>query len=232
MKDKVKHNAQRGYIFSNVLEDYLKEKSKIEKMKRDTKRAGNQLGEIDNRAVKANDRRKVNVLNHHVFRSMANLIYFFEFINTHHELEGIFDDDVEDLLGLRGSYVKRHKIDDPKYLVFFRLIDAMLNYDSEDIITTKDKDGKVLTTDRRIRKSDIPKKGKKQFDKSRNIRLQLARVISECTTQIILNLGTRKDFRLGTKIMSVDLGRAEFWADYCTSDIKLNTDNPHRLIGF
>ena len=223
-------SARRGYIFSDVLEDYLKEKSKIEIMKRDTKRAGNLLSKIDNRKIKANDRRKVNVLNHHVFRSMANLIYFFEFINTHHELEGIFDDDVEDLLGLRGSHVKRHKIDDPKYLIFFRFLYAMLNYDGEDMIVEK-KGDKVLTT-RRIRKSDIFKKGKKQFDNSRNIRLQLAKAISECNTQIILNLGTQKDFRLGTKIMSTDLGRAQFWAEYCTSDIKLNTDNPHRKIGF
>lgn len=166
---------------------------------------------------------------------MANLIYFFEFINEHHELEGVFDEDIEDLFGFRGSHVERKKHDDPKYLAFFRFMSCILNYDANDlIIEKKGKKGeeeKVLTT-RRIRKSDIIKKGKKQFDKSRNIRLQLARATSECISHIILNLGAQKDFRLGTKIMSGDLGRAEFWADYCTSDIKLNTNKPHRQITF
>ena len=166
---------------------------------------------------------------------MGNLIYFFEFINEHHELEGVFDEDIEDLFGFRGSHVERKKHDDPKYLAFFRFMSCILNYDANDlIIEKKGKKGeeeKVLTT-RRIRKSDIIKKGKKQFDKSRNIRLQLARATSECISHIILNLGAQKDFRLGTKIMSGDLGRAEFWADYCTSDIKLNTNKPHRQITF
>ena len=169
-------------------------------------------------------------LNNDIFCSMANLIYFFEFINKHHELEGIFDEDVEELLGFKGPHAKRFKIEDPKYLTFFRLINGILNYDGDDIVVKKDGD-KVLTS-RRIKKTDIIKKGKKQFDKSRNIRLQLAKAISESTYQTILNLGTEKDFRLGTKIMSGDLGRAQFWADYCTSDIKLNLNPPHRRITF
>ena len=40
---------------------------------------------------------------------MANLIYFFEFINKHNEhneLEGIFDEDVEELLGLKATCKK------------------------------------------------------------------------------------------------------------------------------
>jgi hypothetical protein len=161
---------------------------------------------------------------------MANLIYFFEFINEHHELEGVFDEDIEDLFGFRGSHVERKKLDDPTYLTFFRFMSCILNYDANDIIVKKRGD-KELTT-RRIRKSDIIKKGKKPFDRSRNIRLQLARATSECISQVILNLGAQKDFRLGTKIMSGDLGRAEFWADYCTSDIKLNINKPRRKITF
>ena len=53
---------------------------------------------------------------------MANLIYFFEFINEHHELEGVFDEDIEDLFGFRGTHVERKKLDDSKYLAFFRLM--------------------------------------------------------------------------------------------------------------
>lgn len=230
MKDNNKEPARKSYSFSPVLQDYLIEKLKMERLKIKTMQAGNQLSEIDKRAIKKNDRRKVARLNNDIFCSMANLIYFFEFINEHPELEGIFDEDVEDLLGFRGPHAQRFKVDDPKYLTFFRLMSCILNYDGNDIISKKEGD-KVLTT-RRIKKIDIITKGKTQFDKSRNIRLQLARAISECTYQIILNLGTKKDFRLGTKIMAGDLGRAQFWADYCTSDIKLNLNNPHRRITF
>ena len=176
MKDNNKKGAGASYSFALVLQDYLEEKLKIERLKIKTIQAGNHLSEIDKRAIEANDRRKVARLNNDIFCSMANLIYFFEFINEHPELEGVFDEDIEDLFGFRGSHVERKKVDDPKYLTFFRLMSSMLNYDGDDIIVKKEGD-KVLTT-RRIKKTDVIKKGKQQFDKSRNIRLQLARAIS------------------------------------------------------
>ena len=104
------------------------------------------LSEIDKRAIEANDRRKVDRLNNDIFCSMANLIYFFEFINEHHELEGIFDEDVEDLLGFRGSHAKRFKVDDPKYLTFFRLMSCILNYDGDDLIVKKEGDKSINDT--------------------------------------------------------------------------------------
>ena len=71
-----------------------------------------------------------------------------------------------------------------------------MNYDANEIIVKKR--GDKESTTRRIRKSEN-KKGKKQFDKSRNIRLQLARATSECISHVILNLGAKKDFRLVVK---------------------------------
>ena len=143
MKDINKKGARGSYSFSPYLKDYMEEKLKIEKMKKRTSDAGNHLSEIDKRAIEANDRRKVVRLNNDIFCSMANLIYFFEFINEHHELEGIFDEDVEDLLGFRGSHAKRFKVDDPtstKYLTFFRLMSCILNYDGDDLIVKKEGD--------------------------------------------------------------------------------------------
>ena len=77
MSDNKKRGAQKGYSFSIILEKYLESKLKIEKMKVKTANAGNQLSKIDKRVIKANNKKKVKVLNNHIFRSMANLIYFF-----------------------------------------------------------------------------------------------------------------------------------------------------------
>lgn len=52
------------------------------------------------RQIRYNDEKKVRTLDY-LFRSMADLIYFFEFINENPELIDRFDDDIEDLLGLK-----------------------------------------------------------------------------------------------------------------------------------
>jgi len=65
---------------------------------------------------------------------MGNLIYFFEFINEHHELEGVFDEDIEDLFEFRGSHVERKKHDDPKYLAFFSLVNFLILHYSHTIV--------------------------------------------------------------------------------------------------
>ena len=58
MKDINKNGAGESYSFSPYLKDYLEEKLKIEKMRKSTSDAGNQLSVIDERAIKANNKRK------------------------------------------------------------------------------------------------------------------------------------------------------------------------------
>ena len=184
MVDNHNRQAQSGYLFSEYLDRYLQEKLKVEKLKQES---GDKISKLDMPRIKANDKNKVKILNNHIFRSMANLVYFFEFINKHPELEGVFDDDVEDLFGLRGSHVKRHKIEDGKYLVFLRFLDAVLGYDANDVIV-EERDGKTYT-DRRVKKSAI----RKSFDSSRNIRLQLISAITNATLQCIQNIAGEKE---------------------------------------
>lgn len=234
MVDTHKRQAQDSYLFNEVLERYMKEKLRIERLKITAEEPGNKLSEIDLREIKANDKNKVKILNKHIFPSMANLIYFFEFINKHPELEGVFDDDVEDLFGLRGSHVKRHKTDDGKYLVFLRFLDAILGYDGNDVIV-EEMDGKTYT-ERRLKKSTLVKK----FDVSRNIRLQLIAAVTDAAVQGIQNIAGEKEGQTPSiahakiyKIIGQDLERTSIWKDYyCTSQIKLNINNPHRKIGF
>lgn len=61
-----------------------------------------------------------------IFKSMADMIYFFEFIDSNSELMNRFGEDIEDLLGfhqgLGGNYKK------PKYRSFARLIKSILGY--------------------------------------------------------------------------------------------------------
>jgi hypothetical protein len=64
---------------------------------------------------------------------LANLIYFFEFLNSHEELKTVFDNDIEALFGFRGSHVKRHRAGDGKYLVFLRFLDAIFSYDNRNL---------------------------------------------------------------------------------------------------
>jgi len=118
-----KKDSQIKISASPLLKHYLEEKLQIEEAKKTAAEAGNKLSETDSRKIKPNDKKKVRALNNHVFRSMANLIYFFEFLNNHPELIDKFSDDIEDLSGLKsGSDGPRN----PKGEAFPRLIRAFI----------------------------------------------------------------------------------------------------------
>ncbi len=94
------------------LTDYLKDTLGLERLKRKKIAVSKTL-------VRNNDGKKVGYMDL-LLESMANLIYFFEFINEHHELLiDKFGDDIEDLLGL-----KPHT--NPKLSVLPRFIDAII----------------------------------------------------------------------------------------------------------
>lgn len=97
-----KKDSQIKIPVSPVLKHYLEEKLEIEEAKKTAAEPGNKLSVTDERRIKPNDKKKVRALNN-LFRSMANLIYFFEFVNEHHQLIDKFDEDIEDLLGLKSG---------------------------------------------------------------------------------------------------------------------------------
>lgn len=89
----------------------------LEKEKREN------LIDIDPKKVRNNDEKKVRIIDN-LFESMANLTYFFEFINKNPVLIDKFVDDIDDLIGLR----KHEEEDDRKYQPFWRLIKSILGY--------------------------------------------------------------------------------------------------------
>jgi hypothetical protein len=71
------------------------------------------------------DKEKVNLLNNHVFQSMAYLTYFFKYVSSYESLNQIFENDIKDLLGLR--------IRDPESeryaFIFYDLLHSILSID-------------------------------------------------------------------------------------------------------
>ncbi len=207
--------GRNDFKFSKLLDEYLKEKLSIEKEIKSKPAEGARLSKSDLRRIRNNDDKKVRTLNNHIFRSMANLIHFFEFINKHSSVfgkydektklyKGLFDDDIEELFGFKGPYAERYPINDAGYLVFVRLMNTILQYPN------------------------------------RNIKFQLARTMAHCVTQAITAIAWEKNRDPDTsairspigQIMSDDLLRTRIWAEHFTSEIRVNKKEPRRMIGF
>jgi len=91
---------------SNKLTSYLDETLEMEKYKSKPHKQKQKLKQKQKqqmaRKIRSNDEKKVRMLDY-LFKSMADLIYFFEFVNNHPVLIERFDDDILDILGLRES---------------------------------------------------------------------------------------------------------------------------------
>ena len=59
-----------------------------------------------NKTKKLFQRRKVDDLDKHIFRSMANLLLFFKYLENHPELREIYEEYVKELLGFIGQNAK------------------------------------------------------------------------------------------------------------------------------
>jgi competence protein ComGF len=100
--------TKNAYRPSSTLIAYLEEKLHLLKLERKSIMRGEELSDEDKKKKELNQRKKVYVLNHHLFESMANLITFFEFITLHHqELREEFEDEIEELLMGRNKNDKR-----------------------------------------------------------------------------------------------------------------------------
>lgn len=97
---------------------FLKETSRLEAMKlKKLDKNRSLFDQVPKKTIRNNDEKKVRWLDN-LFTSMANLIYFFEFINDHPEVIDKFGEDIEDLFGLN--------ITDPKLAPFSRFIRAII----------------------------------------------------------------------------------------------------------
>jgi hypothetical protein len=117
-------NAEVSYTYSMSLSNYLEEKLQLVRNKEKLKQAGKEPSEQDSKKKRANDRMKVHILSKHVFQSMANVIYFLEFVARNKwELQEVFEDDIEQLFFARKGKGEA--------AAFERLIEAAVTWNME-----------------------------------------------------------------------------------------------------
>jgi hypothetical protein len=89
---------------SETLKEYLTEALALEEFRGRGKKSkqGASIGARDQLRLRNNDEAKVRTIDN-LFESIANLIYFFQFVNNHPEILYRFKEDIEDLLGLAGQ---------------------------------------------------------------------------------------------------------------------------------
>ena len=125
--------TKNSYVYSDTLRNLLKDQLRCFQLVEGwQKRKVAGKGDIPkeekvklNKTKKYLDRRKVDVLNNHIFRSMANLIVFFDNLAEHPELRDIYEEDVKELLGFIGQNAKKYEDN-----ILTRLLQSILRWDT------------------------------------------------------------------------------------------------------
>lgn len=113
----------KSFVPSSSLKKMLEEKLRLE-----NKRKKNEIGEEELRQeLNKWSRRKVDVIDRHIFQSMADLTYFFEFCKKHNNILDDFENDIEELFGFKGPHMTSAKDDKLEFNIFDRFIDAIIN---------------------------------------------------------------------------------------------------------
>jgi hypothetical protein len=116
------------------IKKYLNETVELEQFRRSGKKTfdGSSIGSKKLAEVKLrlrnNDDAKGRAIDN-LFESMANLIYFFQFVNSHPEIMYRFKEDIENLLGITGQDVSKIDAKDPP---FARLIREFIGEEHDD----------------------------------------------------------------------------------------------------
>lgn len=176
---------------------FLKEILRIEQRK---------LKKLDNfpTTVRNNDEKKVRWLDN-LFTSMANLIYFFEFINKNPELMARFGEDIEDLLGLIP-----HK--DSKYGPFERLTREVIGEGYSAAYSSADTN----------------------FTYQTRLLYILQFLVKQRSDWIMMQLHeppTKNDYEM-RNLMIEDMKRAEVWMGYLDKFDVDKKRKPNRVLGF
>jgi hypothetical protein len=131
-------NNKSSYTFSSKLDNFMKEQLQYLELKNiidDKKNAEGNISEeawesISKEEMKLNknkrklDRRKVYILDKHIFPSLANLVIFFDYLEKNPELRKLFEGDVKELLGFIGQYAKYEDN------IITRLLQSILKWDT------------------------------------------------------------------------------------------------------
>jgi hypothetical protein len=113
-------NDVKGYLPDDLIVNYIHDKLQFEKKKNEQKLQGKDLAE--NETYSNLKKRKVDVVDK-IFASMSNLKFFFDCIAKYQILEELFEDDIQDLLGIRRTnpqgQIRGHILSDLLYSILF-----------------------------------------------------------------------------------------------------------------
>jgi len=194
------------YVPSDTLVEFLNDKIRVVRGMKKLKTAGRDEREsITKREQPCSiARRKVDIFDRHLFRSMASLTYFFEFLNQYPELIVDFENEIEELFGFKGAHVLNKQNDDSKYIVFERFIKAILNV-------------------RFI----------KNLNDEPAFRSYLINILQEELLTKVEMIGRIKETELYDNLILYDFARCRAWIKYLIRDVESpSTTNPHRLANF
>lgn len=113
------------YVPSDTLVKYMEQKLRLTQIVHDKTERGEEVSKEEGDSRILLDRRKVDILNKHIFPSMANVTYFLEFINEHPILRKSFENDLKELLGVDQGPGDRSPIARDTF-VFRRFINAAI----------------------------------------------------------------------------------------------------------
>lgn len=114
---------------SPKLIEYLNETLHLEKMKlKKLDKHHSLYDQVEPTEIRNNDEKKVRWVDN-LFESIANLIYFFEYVNNHPELITKFREDIEDMM---GETIKSQLHLDSKKAPFARLIREIIGLEYTD----------------------------------------------------------------------------------------------------
>jgi hypothetical protein len=126
------NTSKSSYVYSDSLDQLMKDQLRyfeLDNKFEQRKEAGEDIPKeekLELNKIKRNlDRRKVDVLDKHIFRSMANLIVFFDELAEHPELSELYEEDVKELLGFIGQNAKKYEDN-----IVTRLLQSILSWDT------------------------------------------------------------------------------------------------------
>jgi hypothetical protein len=188
---------------SPKLIEYLNETLRLEKMKlKKLDKRRSLYDQVDPTVIRNNDEKKVRWLDN-LFESIANLIYFFEYVNGHPELMGKFKDDIEDMM---GETIKSQLHLDSKKAPFARLIRELIG------LEYTDENFSYRTRLLHMLQFLINRK-------SDQIMMKLEKV------------PTLNDWQMRA-MMSSDMKRAQTWIGYLDKYVADKETEPNRILGF
>ena len=127
MEHEVEGHLQKHFSPDSRLIEYLRERLQLSAQMDEMDAAGEEIPPEIFTRDKSLRTKKLRILDDIVFQAMADLTFFFECIAEHPELNDLFDNDIQDLLGLRRNTPELQR----SGYMFSRLIRSILIADKK-----------------------------------------------------------------------------------------------------